>query len=99
MAERTFDADAAHAARAEQLGETPVLRFGGEEYALPAEVEYDIAVQIAGLPFKEAVQLILGDEQFERFWAHKPTAADVLAIDEWMGELWKTGESPASGTP
>ncbi len=77
----------------------PCFASVGRSTPSPAEVEYDTAVQIAGLPFKEAMHLLLGDEQFERFWAHKPTAADVLAIDEWLGELWKVGESPASSTP
>lgn len=48
-----IDLDAARAARKEANGEGPVVRFGGQDYELPAELPFAVLEAMRGLQNEE----------------------------------------------
>jgi hypothetical protein len=108
-----IDIDAARAARRakqEQDGVQHTLTFGGETYSLPAELEFSVAEGLRLGDWRQVMESLLGPEQAEKFFADKPTAADLRVVlngDEELGiegivSLYATddaGESSPSSKP
>lgn len=97
---RVIDLDAARAARAEALGEPLVVRFGGEEFTLPAEVPYDYLALLASGDPRAAINALLGEAEAPRFWQQRPSVGDMRVLMEGIEEAagLKEGEAPASGS-
>jgi hypothetical protein len=95
-----IDLDAARAARAELNGEHSVVRFGGEMFDLPAECPLDFILALNDDEPKTAVEALVG-EQWERFWAHRPSREDIRELARGVADAYGLGggmsESPASG--
>jgi hypothetical protein len=92
-----FDLDAV--AR-EAAGEPFRFRFGGEDYELPSHVDIRAIAKLSIGQFYEALQLMLGDEQWQRM-----LAADAVFDDQTLRSLMEAyaahsgtelGESSAS---
>ena len=105
-----LDLDARRAARREALGEARVVRFGGEDFLLPVELDVDTADGFYELlgnnrP-KDALAFLLGAEQWERFWSHRPTYTELGDLMDAIPRLYGvadeqggSGKSPASSAP
>lgn len=106
-----FDLDAARAARAEQNGEHPTVKFGGKVFTLPVEMPYTIvesinemnAAQIAGDGYTVTLKLSaiakdLFGEQYQEFLEFRPSMLDMSALLENVAPLYglSAGESQAS---
>ena len=91
-----FDLDAARAARAEMRGDPPCFLFGGQKFTLPVECPAEFAYMLDDS--KEALRFLLGD-QFDEFWAHRPSKEDILELVRCVGKTagMTVGESSASG--
>lgn len=93
-----FDLDAL---AAEADGKEPFrFQFGGEAYELPAEMDIRGAAALASGRVYEGLQMVLGDEQWERM-----QAADTVLTDKMLQALFEKyaeytgaslGESSAS---
>jgi hypothetical protein len=93
---RTIDLDAARAARSEN--EPVIVRFGGHDFALPAELPLDAAIHAAE-PAK-FLEVLFGAEH-DAFMAQRPSMQDVVALAEGVASAYgfeSVGESPASPT-
>jgi len=99
-----FDLDAVGAARREAAGDAPMFIFGGQKFVLPVELPAEFAYLLRD--YKAAMRFILGDD-FDDFWAHGPTKADLDSLVRWvmgrygmqLGESTASdGSSPTSGT-
>lgn len=90
-----FDLDAARAARAELRGDPPCFLFGGQKFTVPAEIPAEFAYLLDDP--KEALRFLLQD-QFDDFWAHRPSKEDLVALVAWIagGAGMTPGESMAS---
>jgi hypothetical protein len=84
MSDRVVDLDAARAARAAKQSPAPVIRFGGKDWTLPAELPWALA-EAAGSGSAEAaigaVKHLLG-AQWNEFETHQPTVEDVRVLLE-----------------
>lgn len=92
-----LDLDAARAARAEVRGDDPpVFLLGGQKFTLPAELPAEFAYLLDDP--KEAMRFLLAD-QFDDFWGHRPSKADIFEVVAWIGRTagLTAGESSASG--
>ena len=91
------------AARAEQRLETTTFKFGDpvETFTAPNFLDWpgEATHRLASGDLTGALTEILGPEQFERFWALRPTNGDLYAlmglIEQDQG-LEGLGESPPS---
>ena len=94
----TLDLDQARAARSETLGEQHVLKFGGTEFHLPVEVPLEFANHAVKGNILEALQSLLGENQFPVFMESNPSMKDVEELMNGMAELYgmEVGESSAS---
>lgn len=105
----TIDLDAAKAARAEARGDAVAdVVFGGERFALPAEIPASIldgvaaagTGDIAGI--RRAIDALLGPDEGARFYALGPSLDDLLALltaaVEASGLGGDLGESSASAS-
>jgi hypothetical protein len=92
-----FDLDAAKAARLEARGEPRLFLFGGQKFELPPELPAEFAYLLDDA--KEALQYLLGD-QFDDFWAQRPSAQDLIDLVGWISKTYGSdpGESTASGS-
>lgn len=90
MSDRVIDLDAARAARAEVAKENPVIKFAGENWALPPELPWAIA-EAAGAATAEAaiaaVRSLLGD-RWDAFLACGPTIDDMRILLENIAALY-----------
>ena len=90
MTDRVIDLDAARAARAEAAKENPVIKFAGQDWALPAELPWAIA-EAAGAATAEAaiaaVRALLGD-RWDAFLACGPTIDDMRILLENVATLY-----------
>lgn len=98
---RFLDLDALAAERAEGRGEPPTFAFKGQTFELPLEMP--VAVVEAWMADADAFtfgKALLGDE-WERFYALRPTRDDVFALAGRLSVLYGVteGESSASGSP
>jgi hypothetical protein len=84
-----FDLDAARARRLESSQASVTFTWQGEEYQAPTPAEWELAVaeELAQGNTEKALQLLLGDEQYDRFMASRPRVGDVVALMEWLGSL------------
>lgn len=84
-------------ARREALGEAPFVVFKGEKFTVDVEMPYSLVEAYeADLPIPEYAHLLLGDTQWERLKALRPSTEEVKAIalhDYWGVPL---GEGQAS---
>lgn len=98
---RAIDLDALRAARLEVIGDGVTVVFNGREFRLPPEMPIDVALELgAGNP-KEAASAAFGDD-FEAFWALRPSMEDLEALFTAWGQstgVGDAGESEASGAP
>lgn len=92
-----FDLDAARAARAEMRGDPPCFLFGGQKFLLPVELPAEFSYLLLADP-KEAFRFLLAD-QFDDFWAARPSKRDIVELVAWIGETAGAtlGESSGSG--
>lgn len=90
-----FDLDVARAARAEAKGEQPTFIVGGQKFELPSELPAEFAYLLHDA--KEAMRYLLADD-FDDFWAHRPSKEDIVTLVAWIATAYGTspGESPAS---
>ena len=99
MTDATFDLDA-FVAEAEQ--EPFRFRFGGQDFTLPAGMDLRIAAKMRSGQFLEALQMLLGEEQFARFDALPAvfdTRAATALLDRYAQHLGVSlGESQGSST-
>lgn len=99
-APRVIDLDRARKARAEKNGEPVTLRLGGKDFALPAEMPIEFALQAAEGEMRNAIAALLGD-QVDAFFAMQPSLGDFAELAEQAGavygiELGDTSASPSS---
>lgn len=95
MTKRIIDLDAARAARSES--EPVIVRFGGSDYTLPAELPIEAAA-VAADPIA-FLRVILGD-QADAFLAAGPSMQDVAVLADGIASAYgfeSVGESQASG--
>jgi hypothetical protein len=81
-----IDLDAMRAAR-EALNLEPIpMRFGGDDYEVPAYQHWPAEAQEALMRgnLRLAFEEILGPAQFDKFWSHHPTIGDM---NDFMDEL------------
>jgi len=85
--DRVIDLDAARAARREQEGGTFTVRFGGETFTLPNINDWplDAYDHLAGGQLPKAFEVTLGEDDWARFSAHRPTLADCEALLDAVG--------------
>lgn len=83
----SIDLDAARAARAEAQGEPHTVVFGGQEYALPAEIPAEFGFLLVEGNLPEAISSVLGESAGE-FWAQKPSINDLEVFSEDMARLY-----------
>ena len=94
-----LDLDAARAARAEKDRRPRVIKLGGEEFTVPARCPIDALEEVAEGNLRECLRLLLGDEQYARFMAHRPDDLDFRAIGEMYGVSFpeSSASAPSSG--
>ena len=90
---RVLDLAAARAARREARGEAPVLDFGDVQFPLPIEILYShveafMQGQMDGLRALVHDGAEDGDKAVKAFNEIDWSVADLLAIDEWLGEVY-----------
>ncbi len=92
------DLDAARAARAEVADDPPVIRLGGRDYVLSAEMPLEFADLVLAGRLRLAVGILLDDvEDLEPFMANRPTLGDLVELAQIYG-FSSLGESLASRT-
>lgn len=85
--------DAARAARREAAGEPVSFVLGGETFDLPVEMPLEALDYVAQLPTADNAAVLLapllramiGEDEWPRFMAQKPTLDDMLALSD---HLW-----------
>ncbi len=91
-----LDLDARRAARREARGGTPSVRFGGEDFALPADLDVDLAdgfnSRLQDGTARDALEFLFGAEQWERFWSHKPTYDDLADLLDAIPRMYGLGD-------
>lgn len=92
-----FNLDAARAARSEAQADRHFM-FGGERFELPSELPYEVVERLittGGMDGKiseataiaagvNALPGLLGEAEFDRFRSHRPSAADVNELVDWI---------------
>ena len=83
-----FDLDAARAARREAMGDGFAFVFGGQTFTCTPTKEWPVAVlaSLSDGDLTGALELILGDEQYQRFMEQQPTSGDVQDLMEALGK-------------
>ena len=96
---RRIDLNAARAARAELDREPVFIEIGDDVYELPAELPAEFALVSAEGDLRGAVFALLGQEDAERFFSHRPSFDDLQAMIEGVGASYgiEPGEAKASG--
>jgi hypothetical protein len=94
---RVIDLDQAKAARAEVAKEPVAIKFGGEEFELPAELPADFALLASEDREYEALRALFRADT-ERFFGLRPSLDDVTELIAQIGTVYglSVGESPAS---
>jgi len=93
--DNTFDLDAARARRREAAKNTVLyFTFGGEKFeCVPAdEWGFDVAENLVNGQITTAIRGILGENEYDRFAALKPSMGDINDLIEWLGNQ-ATGSS------
>lgn len=96
---RELDLDKLRAAREEAEGPGPKhVLYGGEKFELPSEPPWDFGIALAQGRTDEALRLLLGDPDYDRFMAHRPSTLDVRALMEHLDDLYpgSSGEGSAA---
>jgi hypothetical protein len=76
------DADAELvAAEAEARGDVTEVEHNGKTYTVPSPMDYPVDVVFAENDF-EAVRIVLGEEQWQKYRATKPTIRDFQTFNE-----------------
>ena len=106
-----YDLDAARAARAEQNGEHPTIKFGGVIFELPFEMPFSIVESVGEMQAAQessdgykvsqmlnAVAQDLFGDRYEEFLSFQPSMLDMQSLLENIAPLYglTTGESSAS---
>lgn len=92
---RTIDLDKLRAARAETHGDPIEVVFGGETFALPAELPFQFAEGLTDGDLRSAFTGLLGDDA-ERFFVLRPSMQDLEGFAESLSPLYGIGEQGES---
>jgi len=86
-ASSTIDLDARRAQRREAAREPFSAKLGGETFWFPAVDEWPIAVtdHLKDGDLTGALRLLISEDDAERFFAQRPTMADVADLFEALG--------------
>ena len=92
---QSFDLDQARAIRRDREGTSFNFLFGGEEYTCLTIKEWSLAVTelIALGKMNDAMRLILGDDQYDRFEAGGASIGDIEELVEALGKFSGVGDS------
>jgi hypothetical protein len=69
------------AAEAEARGDVIEVEHGGKTYTVPSPMDYPVDVVFAENDF-EAARIILGEEQWQKYRATRPTIRDFQTFNE-----------------
>jgi hypothetical protein len=69
------------AAEAEATGEVIEVEHNGKTYSLPSPMDFPVDVVFADNDF-EAARIVLGEEQWQKYRATKPTIRDFQHFNE-----------------
>jgi len=79
---------AERAAEREGKGEGPTFTLGGETFALPVEMPYNVVPHLASAmsgvvsAVPRVFETLLGDEEYKRFTEQAPTMDDLFVLIE-----------------
>ena len=84
---RTIDLDARRAQRAEAAREPFVAKLGGETFEFPAVDQWPITVTdlLKDGDLSGALRIMLDEKDAERFFAQRPTMADISDLFDALG--------------
>lgn len=87
-----IDLDAKRRARAtaRNVDDPPTFTLTGRTYTLPHEVPADFLDHLTANRLRQAFEALLGD-QFDTFWADKPSIDDLRALADAMAVLYGMG--------
>jgi hypothetical protein len=94
-----YSVNAARAQRLEALGQRWEFEIDGEGYSLSTELPHKVVKRLADLDPSDVagmLELLLGEEQYERFQRHEVSVQDVQALVEAYGR--DSGMFPGEGS-
>lgn len=97
-----IDLDQLRAVRLEHDGSEPkFFLFGGEKFALPPELPWDFALALSDGEVRGGFRTLMGDEDYERFMALRPSAQDMTELIKGLDGLYvgSPGEASAVSGP
>lgn len=95
---RVINLDEMRVARLEALGEPVGLVFGGRTFMLPVECPADYAHFSALGEWREAVYVLLGDDQADAFFALRPSVDDARELARAVRAAYGVDEGNSSAS-